>query len=96
MFQGWHTTSYTNTISLISGFMIIFSGVYLLDMVAPMTSLSSSSLLEIPFTSSSYRVSSSVAVNEKDSNWDDQSTTDTEGESLQPNMIRNRPRALSV
>ncbi|KAI9340971.1 Non-imprinted in Prader-Willi/Angelman syndrome region protein 2 [Pilaira anomala] len=32
MFQGWHTTSYTNTISLISGFMIIFSGVYLLDM----------------------------------------------------------------
>lgn len=76
--------------------MIIFSGVYLLDMVAPMTSLSSSSLLEIPFTSSSYRVSSSVAVNEKDSNWDDQSTTDTEGESLQPNMIRNRPRALSV
>ncbi|GAA5795303.1 hypothetical protein HPULCUR_000658 [Helicostylum pulchrum] len=99
MFQGWHTTSYTNTISLISGFMIIFSGVYLLDMVAPMSNLKSCSLLELPFSvSSSYRGPSSViAVNEKtSSSWDDKSTTDTE-DGLPPNVIRNsRPRALSV
>lgn len=91
MFQGWHTSSYANTISLICGFMIIFSGVYLLDMVAPMTNITSSSLLELPFSSSSCRVSSSVAVNEKSTDWD-QSGTDN---SL-PNAIRNRPRALSV
>ncbi|KAG2230252.1 Non-imprinted in Prader-Willi/Angelman syndrome region protein 2 [Thamnidium elegans] len=95
MFQGWHTTSYTNTISLISGFMIIFSGVYLLDMVAPMSNLKSSSLLELPFSVSSYRISSSVAVNEKNNSWDDQSTADTE-DGLPPNVIRIRPRALSV
>lgn len=94
MFQGWHTSSYANTISLICGFMIIFSGVYLLDMVAPMTNLKSSSLLELPFSSSSCRVSSSVAVNEKNNEWD-QDNTDVEDD-LQPNAIRNRPRALSV
>lgn len=94
MFQGWHTSSYGNTISLICGFMIIFSGVYLLDMVAPMTNLTSSSLLELPFSSSSCRVSSSVAVTEKNDDWD-QDNTDTEDD-LQPNAIRNRPRALSV
>ena len=31
MFQGWNTASLTNTISLICGFLIIFSGVYLLN-----------------------------------------------------------------
>lgn len=75
--------------------MIIFSGVYLLDMVAPMSNLKSSSLLELPFSASSYRISSSVAVNEKSSSWDDASTKDTE-DGLPPNVIRNRPRALSV
>lgn len=62
MFQGWNTTSTTNTVSLICGFLIIFSGVYLLDMVAPLTNVTSSSLLELPFSSSSCRVSSIAAT----------------------------------
>ncbi|OAD04971.1 hypothetical protein MUCCIDRAFT_73048 [Mucor lusitanicus CBS 277.49] len=37
MFQGWNTASLTNTVSLICGFLIIFSGVYLLDMIAPLS-----------------------------------------------------------
>jgi hypothetical protein len=99
MFQGWNTASYTNTVSLICGFLIIFSGVYLLDMVAPISNLKSSSLLELPFSSSSCRVSSSAAVNEKDrENWDDEDGEEygyTDTEEL-PNVIRKRPRSLSV
>jgi hypothetical protein len=102
MFQGWNTASYTNTISLICGFLIIFSGVYLLDMVAPISNLKSTSLLELPFNSSSCRVASSVAVNEKGREWDENDEeeeeeyyTDIDGND-QPNAIRNRPRALSV
>ena len=34
MYQGWHTTSAINTISLVCGFLVIFSGVYLLDSIA--------------------------------------------------------------
>jgi hypothetical protein len=63
MFQGWHTSSVTNTVSLICGFLIIFSGVYLLDMVAPLTNVTSSSLLEMPFSSSSCRVSTTSEKN---------------------------------
>lgn len=74
MFQGWNTTSLTNTVSLICGFLIIFSGVYLLDMVAPLTNVTSSSLLELPFSSSSCRVSSIAAgtatTNEKNDCWE--------------------------
>ena len=96
MFQGWHTSSYTNTVSLICGFLIIFSGVYLLDMVAPMSNLTSTSLLELPFSSSSCRVNSSIAVNEKRNYWtDEEDFTDTE-ENDYPNAIRKRPRASSV
>lgn len=34
MYRGWHTRGFVNTISLICGFLIIFSGVYLLDSIA--------------------------------------------------------------
>lgn len=102
MFQGWNTASLTNTISLICGFLIIFSGVYLLDMIAPLSNVTSSSLLELPFSSSSCRVSSiapATATTEK-SRWD---YTDTEdGGEGHPNAISrkrqsfSRPRAISV
>lgn len=102
MFQGWNTASLTNTVSLICGFLIIFSGVYLLDMIAPLSNVTSSSLLELPFSSSSCRVSSiavATVVTEK-SCWDEY--TDDEGEG-HPNAISrrrpsssSRPRALSV
>lgn len=100
MFQGWHTSSYTNTVSLICGFLIIFSGVYLLDMVAPNSNLTSSSLLELPFSSSSCRATSSV-VNEKRTDWEqeyEEYYTDTDDHKNEhPNAItRKRPRALSV
>ncbi|KAI9276664.1 magnesium transporter NIPA-domain-containing protein [Phascolomyces articulosus] len=34
MYRGWHTANAVNTASLICGFIIIFSGVYLLDSIA--------------------------------------------------------------
>ena len=34
MYRGWHTANAVNTVSLICGFIIIFSGVYLLDSIA--------------------------------------------------------------
>lgn len=34
MYQGWHTTNAVNTVTMICGFLIIFSGVYLLNSIA--------------------------------------------------------------
>lgn len=104
MFQGWNTASLTNTISLICGFLIIFSGVYLLDMIAPLSNVTSSSLLELPFSSSSCRVSSvaaATAITEK-SCWDNYTDTEDDDRERHPNAIArekqssSRPRALSV
>lgn len=112
MFQGWNTTSYTNTISLICGFLIIFSGVYLLDMVAPISNLKSCSLLELPFNSSSCRVTASSVNNEKGtssrhyngSGNDVEYYTDMEGEEKeeeendhqQPNRMRRKKRPRAL
>ncbi|CEP08515.1 hypothetical protein [Parasitella parasitica] len=103
MFQGWNTASPTNTISLICGFLIIFSGVYLLDMIAPLSNVTSSSLLELPFSSSSCRVPSIATgtVTTEKSCWDDYIDTDDEERERHPNAIprkrpSSRPRALSV
>lgn len=104
MFQGWNTASLTNTISLICGFLIIFSGVYLLDMIAPLSNVTSSSLLELPFSSSSCRVSSiaaAAAITEK-SCWGHYTDTEEDDGERHPNAITrekqssSRPRALSV
>lgn len=107
MFQGWNTASPTNTVSLICGFLIIFSGVYLLDMVAPLSNVTSSSLLELPFSSSSCRVSSIVAataITEKsyccseyiDTEHDkDDDGEEEEEEGQYPNAISSKKRTSS-
>jgi hypothetical protein len=34
MYQGWHTSDAVNTVTMVCGFLIIFSGVYLLNSIA--------------------------------------------------------------